>query len=109
MLTFNEFTNDNLILEMPHIMLNGGNEIVDLELEVHANMAKKDFIQYIDDWVSGKPIQSKTPGFTMKVNANSVKEFIKKVLTQPYLKNFTLLHYDEATWETIQQHLKEKL
>ena len=86
-----------------------GSEIVDLELEVHSKMKPDAFVQYISDWVTGKPIQSKTPGFSMKVNANSIKEFSKKVLAQPYLKNFTLLHYDESVWNKIETILKSKL
>jgi|PlaIllAssembly_1097288.scaffolds.fasta_scaffold00001_109 hypothetical protein len=104
---FNEFINESLILEMPHIML--GDKVVDLELEVHAKMKPKDFVQYIDDWVNGKPIQSKTPGFSMKVNADSVKEFAKKVLSQPYLKNFTIMHYGEDTWASVENLLRAKL
>lgn len=86
-----------------------GNQVVDLELEVHAKMKPDEFVQYIQDWVDGKPIKSKTPGFSMKVNADSVKEFAKKVLSQPFLKNFTITHYDEATWVTIEKMLRSKL
>lgn len=107
MLTFEEFINETLILEMPHIMI--GDKVVDLELEVHAKMKPEDFIQYIDDWVNGKPIQSKTPGFSMQVNANSIKEFAKKVLGQPYLKNFTVMHYGDSVWKSIEELLKSKL
>ena len=107
MLTFNEFIQESLILEMPHIML--GDKVVDLELEVHSKMTPKDFIQYIDDWVNGKPIQSKTPGFKMQVNMNSVKEFAKKVLAQPYLKNFTVMHYGDSVWKSIEELLQSKL
>jgi len=107
MLTFEEFINETLILEMPHIML--GDKVVDLELEVHSKMKPKEFIQYIDDWVNGKPIQSKTPGFSMQVNANSVKEFAKKVLGQPYLKNFTVMHYGDSVWKSIEELLQSKL
>lgn len=92
---------------MPHIMI--GDKVVDLELEVHAKMKPEDFIQYIDDWVNGKPIQSKTPGFSMQVNANSIKEFAKKVLGQPYLKNFTVMHYGDSVWKSIEELLKSKL
>jgi hypothetical protein len=107
MLTFKKFIKESLILEMPHIVL--GDKVVDLELEVHSKMKPKDFIQYIDDWVNGKPIQSKTPGFSMQVNANSIKEFAKKVLSQSYLKNFTILHYGEDTWTSVENLLRSKL
>jgi hypothetical protein len=107
MLTFEEFIEESLILEMPHLKI--GDQFFDLELEVHAKMKPKDFIQYIDDWVNGKPIQSKTPGFSMQVNANSVKEFAKKVLAQPYLKNFTAMHYGEDTWAAVEKLLRSKL
>lgn len=107
MLTFKEFIKESLILEMPHIML--GDKVVDLELEVHSKMKPKDFIQYIDDWVNGRPIQSKTPGFSMQINANSVKEFAKKVLGQSYLKNFTTMHYGEDVWASVENLLRSKL
>ena len=107
MLTFEEFINETLILEMPHIMI--GDKVVDLELEVHAKMKPEEFVQYINDWVSSKPIQSKTPGFSMKINADSVKEFAKKVLGQPYLKNFTIMHYGDSVWKSIEELLKSKL
>lgn len=107
MLTFEEFINETLILEMPHIML--GDKVVDLELEVHSKMKPEEFVQYINDWVSGKPIQSKTPGFSMKINANSVREFAKKVLAQPYLKNFTMMHYGEDIWASVEKLLRSKL
>lgn len=107
MLTFEEFINETLIIEMPHIML--GDKVVDLELEVHAKMKPEEFVQYINDWISGKPIQSKTPGFSMQINANSVKEFVKKVLGQPYLKNFTVMHYGDSVWKSIEDLLRSRL
>lgn len=107
MLTFKEFIQESLVLEMPHLQI--GDKFYDLELEVHAKMKPKDFIQYIDDWVNGKPIQSKTPGFKMQVNMNSVKEFAKKVLGQPYLKNFTVMHYGDSVWKSIEELLQSKL
>ena len=107
MLTFEEFIQESLILEMPHIQVDG--KFYDLELEVHSKMKPKDFIQYIDDWISGKPIQSKTPGFSMQINASSVKEFAKKVLAQSYLKNFTVMYYGEETWASVEKLLQSKL
>lgn len=107
MLTFEEFIKESLILEMPHIML--GDKVVDLELEVHAKMTPEAFVKYIEDWVTGKPIQSKTPGFSMQVNANSIKEFAKKVLGQSYLKNFTVMHYGDSVWKSIEELLQSKL
>lgn len=109
MLTFKQFLDESLILEMPHISLDGGSKVVDLELEVHSKMKPEEFVQYINDWVSGKPIQSKTPGFSMKINADSVKEFAKKVLGQPYLKNFTIMHYGDIVWKSIEELLQSKL
>ena len=107
MLTFKEFLKEQSINEMPHLQIDG--KFYDLELEVHSKMKPKEFIQYIDDWVNGKPIQSKTPGFSMQVNADSVKEFAKKVLGQPYLKNFTVLHYGDTVWKSIEELLQSKL
>lgn len=86
-----------------------GNKVVDLELEIHAKMKPAEFIQYIQDWVEGKPIKSKTPGFTMQVNKDSVKEFVRKVLSQPFLKNFTEMHYNEDTWNQLEVMLKSKM
>lgn len=119
MLTFKEYidqailadihkiSTQTLMLEMPHILV-GGN-VVDLELELHATMKPKDFIQYIQDWVDGKPTSAKHSGFNMVINSNSVKEFAKKVLAQSFLKNFTLHHYDEDTWGQIETILQSKL
>ena len=55
-MTFTDFTKDSksLILEMPHIMLDGGKKIVDLELEVHSKMKPNEFVSYIEDWVDRK-------------------------------------------------------
>ena len=106
---FNQFLGETLILEMPHIMLDGGKKVVDLELEVHAKMRPEDFVKDIEDWVDGKPIPSKTPGFSMQINTDSVKEFAKKVLGQPYLKNFTTMHYGEGVWDKVESVLRSKL
>lgn len=109
MKTFEEFTrlNETIILEMPHILL--GDKVVDLELEVHAKMKPNEFVQYIKDWIDGKPIPSKTPGFSMQINAGSVKEFSRKVLSQPFLKNFVLAHYGEDTWDEVEGILRSNL
>ena len=107
MITFKEFIQESILLEMPYIEL--GDKVVDLELEVHSKMKPKEFVQYIDDWITGKPIQSKTPGFSMQINAHSVKEFVKKTLGQSYLKNFTVMHYGEDTWATVENLLRSKL
>ena len=45
----------------------------------------------------------------MSVPANSVKEFVHKVLGQPFLKNFTLMNYGEDTWSRIEGLLKSKM
>jgi len=107
MLTFKEFIKESLLLEMPHIQVSG--KFYDLELEVHSKMTPEDFVQYIDDWINGKPIKSKTPGFSMQVNADSVKEFAKKVLGQAYLKNFTMMYYGEDVWDSVEKLLHSKL
>lgn len=57
--TFSQFLNETLILEMPHILIN--DKVYDLELEVHSKMSEKEFVDYIKDWIDGKPIKSKTP------------------------------------------------
>ena len=107
MLTFREFLKEQQINEMPHLQI--GDKFYDLELEVHSKMKPKDFVQYIDDWINGKPIQSKTRGFSMQINANSVKELAKKVLAQPYLENFTKMYYGNDTWESVEKLLRSKL
>lgn len=58
MITFDQFINETLIIEMPHIML-AGNKVV--ELEVHSKMKPNEFVEYIEDWDNGKPIPSKMP------------------------------------------------
>lgn len=107
MLSFKEFIQESLLLEMPHIQV--GDKFYDLELEVHSKMKPEEFVRYIDDWISGKPIQSKTPGFSMQINANSVREFATKVLKQPDLKNFTVMHYGTDTWASVEKLLHSKL
>lgn len=107
MISFKKFITETLILEMPHIMVGG--KAVDLELEVHAKMNPIDFVKYIEDWVDGKSIQSKIPGFSMKVNANSINEFIKKILGNPFLKNFTVMHYSDGIWNELETMLRSKL
>ena len=107
MLTFSQFLKEQSINEMPHLQV--GDKFYDLELEVHSKMTPKEFVRYIEDWVSGKPISSKKPGFTMQVNASSIKEFARKVLAQPYLKNFTIAYYGEETWQEVETVLRSKM
>ena len=107
MISFKKFITETLILEMPHIIVGG--KAIDLELEVHAKMKDEDFVKYIEDCVNGKPIQSKTPGFSMKVNAESVGEFIKKILGNSYLKNFTVMYYGDGIWNELETMLRSKL
>ena len=45
----------------------------------------------------------------MKVNAESVGEFIKKILGNSYLKNFTVMHYGDKIWNELETMLRSKL
>lgn len=101
---FKEFLNrpETLILEMPHILLDKGRKVVDLELEVHSSMKPIEFINYIKDWVSGKAIQSKNPELTMKLTSDVLKEFIEKILKDSYFKNFTIKYYGKEIWEKLE-------
>lgn len=53
--------------------------------------------------------KAKHPGFSMQVNADSVKEFAVKASKNPYLKNFTIFHFGQTTWERIEKIFKEKM
>lgn len=72
-------------------------------------MDHEEFVECIDDWISGKTLKAKLTGFDMQENLNSVKEFSRNVFAQGYLKKFTLMYYDDNTWAKIELLLKSKL
>lgn len=94
------------MIEMPHIAL--GDKVVDLELEVKSKLSKKELIQYFKDWISGKPMKSKTPGFIQKLDKENIPLFIKELLKKPFLKNFVEFHYDPDTWNELEKMLKSQ-
>jgi uncharacterized protein YutE (UPF0331/DUF86 family) len=71
-------------------------------------MTEKAFVQYIQDWIDGKSISSKTPGLTMSIEQGSSKEFAKKLLAQAYFKNFVVHYYGDETWNKVEEILKNK-
>lgn len=112
MKTFQEFLlektiPDTLLIEMPHILL--GDKAVDLELEIKSKLKKEQIIQYFRDWLDGKPIQSKNPGFVQRLSKENIPVFVKDLLRKPFLKNFIEHHYDIDTWITIEDMLKSYL
>lgn len=109
MKTFEKYLYENFILEMPHIRLDNDTKVVDLELEVHSKLSEIEFISYIKDWIDGKPIQSKTPGFSMQVNASVVKEFAQKMLTNNFFKNYVVFNYGQNTWKKLEKMFLNKI
>lgn len=103
MKNFSEFLYETFLLEMPHIVVDG--ETVDLELEVHNKMKSDDFIQYINQWLNGDTIKSKTPGFEMHVNKNAIKDFAKKLNNNYFFRNFVIKNYGNNIWDKIAELL----
>lgn len=102
--SFKDFLNGNLLIEMPHMKV--GDKFIDLELEVHIKMSPNEFIGYINDWVSGKQINSKTKGLKMSINKEDSKLFAKKLLGLEFFKNFVIFHYGDKVWSKIESDLK---
>lgn len=102
MITLQEFqTPKKLLIEMPHIMLDTG-EVIDLELEVHSNMSEKEYLQYFRDWLSGKKMKSKRPGFEQSLSRKGVKDFVDYVINNtPYIREFTKKYYGRSTWKKL--------
>lgn len=100
---------EHLVLEMPHIPLEHGQPI-DLELEVHSNMNPDDYIQYFKDWLEGKKMPSKNPGYTQKLSRQARSEFADAILNQwNYTRLFTIKYYGERVWKEIERILKKYL
>lgn len=108
MVTFNEFLSEELLLEMPHIDIGGGN-VVDLELEFHSKMDPKLFLDYMKKWLNGEPIDHKNKGFNGEVNKSNVKEFATKALKNDFIKFFVIKHYGEPVWKSIQSLLRSRI
>jgi hypothetical protein len=94
---------------MPHVMLDGGNKAVDLELEIHSKLSPEQIVKYFEDWVSGKPMPSKNPKHIQALSKEYVPEFAKSLLSKPFLKNFIEFHYDTETWTKIEKILRANL
>jgi len=94
---------------MPHVMLDGGNKAVDLELEVHSKLSPEQMVKYFEDWISGKPMPSKNPKHVQSLPKEFVPEFAKSLLAKPFLKNFIEYHYDPETWSKIENLLRSNL
>ena len=103
-----ELLTETFLIEMPHLRL-GGDRAVDLELEVHSNMEPDDYVDYIKDWVYGRPIKSKTPKLIMQVEPEFIEPLIEKLLANEFFKGFTRKYYGLATWERIQEMLLARL
>lgn len=100
---------EQLLLELPHIMFDNG-EVLDLELEVHSSMRPKEYVKYFKDWIAGKTIQSKNPGFDQHLSRRNQREFAKEVLHNTQIvKLFTLKHYGEKVWAQIVRILEKYL
>ncbi len=108
MKTFSEFMCETFLLEMPHIAVDN-NITVDLELEVHNKMKKEDFLAYIQHWLNGDNIKSKTPGLEMHVDKNRISNFANQLSKNYFFKLFIVKHYDEDTWDKMLQLLKTKI
>ena len=88
------------LVEMPHIEV--GNNAVDLELEVHADMKSTDFIDYIRHWIDKGVVKSKS-GIQMKLKSdNEVHDFTTKLLNNYFFKRFVIKTYGETVWDKIE-------
>ena len=106
MKTFSEFMCESFLLEMPHIKVGG--DVIDLELEVHNKMKSGDFLAYIKQWLNGDIIQSKSPGFEMHVNKNSISDFAKKLNNNYFFKVFVIKNYGQDIWDELVILLQDK-
>ena len=106
MKTFSEFMCESFLLEMPHIKV--GNDVVDLELEVHSKMKNDDFLKYIRQWLNGDTIQSKSPGFEMHVNKNAISDVAKKLSNNYFFKTFVIKNYGIDVWSDVLKLLSAK-
>lgn len=96
---FSEFMCESFLLEMPHIKV--GDDIIDLELEVHNKMKPTDFLDYIKRWLNGDIIASKSPNFEMHVNKNAISDFAKKLSNNYFFKMFVIKNYGIDIWDDI--------
>lgn len=105
-----EFILESLLLEMPHIVVSDGSETkaFDIETEVHLKQSPSEFIAYIQSWVDGNPIQSKTPGFVMKVPKELIPQFAKKLLNNDQFQMIVKRFYSEDVWAQIASILSNK-
>lgn len=94
---------------MPHVQLDGGNKVIDLELEIKSKLTPDQMIKYFEDWVSGKSMPSKNPKYIQSLPKEFVPEFVKSLLAKPFLKNFIEFHYDTETWDKIEKILRSNL
>lgn len=104
----NELLTETFLIELPHLRL-GGDRAIDLELEVHSNMDPYDYVDYIEDWIYSRPIQSKTRGLVMQVEPEFIESLIEKMLANEFFERFTRKYYGLATWERIQAMLLARL
>ncbi len=107
MMRIHELLNETFLIELPHIAV--GDRAVDLELEIHSNMAPDEFISYINDWIHNKPMQSKTPGLVMRVPPELTKQFVIKLLAHELFEKIITRHYGASIWAQIQHLLRSRL
>lgn len=100
---------ESLLLELPHIMFDTG-DAIDLELEVHSSMRPKEYVKYFKDWIAGKTIKSKNPGFEQHLSRRNQRDFADEVLNKTQVvKLFTIKHYGEKVWAQIVSILEKYL
>lgn len=107
MITFTNYITETFLIEMPYIQLNN-NEVVDLELEIHSKMKPNDFINYMNRWLNGEKIQSKSPGFEMQINKNTISDFARKLQKNYFFKLFVVKNYGQNTWDELAAILEKK-
>jgi hypothetical protein len=90
---------------MIHVILSKTHRAVDLELEVHAKMAKELFVEYVVKWVECIPIQSKT-GMVFHVAEYETTDFADKILKSSVFRKFVLRFYGERSWKRIERILQ---
>lgn len=73
------------IEEMPHFSV--GSKFYDLEIEKNIHLSRKDFLEYIIDFV------------------DEDKEVAKELLDLPILKTILIKYYDKDFWNSIEEYL----
>ena len=95
------------ITEMPHLQV--GDDILDLELEVHANMKPEEYLDYYRDILEGKQVESKVPGQVFQIHKRNLRQAASELLDNSMLFLFTRKHYGKKVERQLENLIKEYL